>query len=152
MILKRMKRRHSREQAIDLVARLKEKRPEIAIGAGHYRRIFRQRPKRCFANSMDIVDQCDVIHGHIFPYSPRQRTPAAKMPQVDGTVIKQRAKALREKVANKAKAWRDNLVGTRQNVLCELNGKAGYAENFCPYSFRRNHARRTNHPRRSHCV
>jgi threonylcarbamoyladenosine tRNA methylthiotransferase MtaB len=134
MILKRMKRRHSREQAIDLVARLKEKRPEIAIGADIIAG-FPTETEAMFANSMDIIDKCDVIHGHIFPYSPRKGTPAAMMPQVDGTVIKQRAKALREKVANKAKAWRDNLVGTRQNVLCELNGKAGYAENFAHIRF-----------------
>ncbi|WP_422343704.1 tRNA (N(6)-L-threonylcarbamoyladenosine(37)-C(2))-methylthiotransferase MtaB [Parasphingorhabdus sp.] len=134
MILKRMKRRHDREQAIELVARLKEKRPEIAIGADIIAG-FPTETEAMFANSMDIIDQCDVIHGHIFPYSPRKGTPAAKMPQVDGTVIKQRAKALREKVANKAQAWRDNLVGTRQNVLCELNGKAGYAENFAHIRF-----------------
>ncbi len=134
MILKRMKRRHSREQAIELVARLKDKRPEIAIGADIIAG-FPTETDAMFANSLDIIDQCEVIHGHIFPYSPRQGTPAAKMPQVDGTVIKQRAKLLRQKVAEKAQAWRDSLVGSRQHVLCELNGKAGYAENFAHISF-----------------
>ncbi len=134
MILKRMKRRHSREQAIELVARLKDKRPEIAIGADIIAG-FPTETDAMFANSLDIIDQCEVIHGHIFPYSPRQGTPAAKMPQVDGTVIKQRAKLLRQKVAEKAQAWRDSLVGSRQHVLCELNGKAGYSENFAHISF-----------------
>ncbi|MEP2104069.1 MAG: tRNA (N(6)-L-threonylcarbamoyladenosine(37)-C(2))-methylthiotransferase MtaB [Parasphingorhabdus sp.] len=134
MILKRMKRRHSREQAIELVARLKEKRSEIAIGADIIAG-FPTETGDMFANSVDIIDQCDVIHGHIFPYSPRQGTPATKMPQVDGAIIKERAKILRQTVNEKAQVWRDNLVGTRQNILCELNGKAGYAENFAHISF-----------------
>lgn len=134
MILKRMKRRHSRDQAIKLVARLRDKRPEIAIGADIIAG-FPTETNDMFANSLDLIDQCDVIHGHIFPYSPRKGTPAAKMPQVDGAVIKQRAKILRQKVSEKAQIWRDNLVGTHQNVLCELNGKAGYAENFAHISF-----------------
>lgn len=134
MILKRMKRRHSREQAIELVARLKEKRPDIAIGADIIAG-FPTETDAMFANSMDIIDQCDIIHGHIFPYSPRKGTPAANMPQVKGPVIKQRAKLLRQKLASRAQVWRDNLVGTQQNVLCELNGKAGYAENFAHISF-----------------
>lgn len=134
MILKRMKRRHSREQAIELVAQLKERRPEIAIGADIIAG-FPTETDTMFAGSLDIIDQCDIIHGHIFPYSPRQGTPAANMPQVNGAVIKERAKTLRQKIADKAQAWRDNLVGTQQNVLCELNGKAGYAENFAHISF-----------------
>ncbi len=134
MILKRMKRRHSREQAIDLVARLKEKRPVIVIGADIIAG-FPTETDAMFANSMDIIDQCDIIHGHIFPYSPRKGTPAANMPQVNGSVIKQRAKLLRQKLVEKSQVWRDNLVGTHQNILCELNGKAGYAENFAHISF-----------------
>jgi len=134
MILKRMKRRHSREQAMELVARLKETRPEIAIGADIIAG-FPTETDAMFSGSLDIIDQCDIIHGHIFPYSPRQGTPAANMPQVNGVVIMERAKILRQKIAAKAQAWRDNLVGTQQNVLCELNGKAGYAENFAHISF-----------------
>ncbi|MEH6756757.1 MAG: tRNA (N(6)-L-threonylcarbamoyladenosine(37)-C(2))-methylthiotransferase MtaB [Parasphingorhabdus sp.] len=134
MILKRMKRRHSREQAIELVARLKEKRPDIAIGADIIAG-FPTETDAMFANSRDIIDQCEIIHGHIFPYSPRKGTPAANMPQVNGAVIKQRAKLLREKISQKAQAWRDGLVGTQQNVLCELSGKAGYAENFAHIKF-----------------
>lgn len=134
MILKRMKRRHSREQAIELVARLKAKRPDIAIGADIIAG-FPTETDAMFAGSLDIIDQCDIIHGHIFPYSPRQGTPAEKMPQVNGAIIKQRAKLLRQKITEKAQTWRDNLVGTKQNVLCELNGKAGYAENFAHISF-----------------
>jgi threonylcarbamoyladenosine tRNA methylthiotransferase MtaB len=134
MILKRMKRRHSREQAIELVARLKERRPEIAIGADIIAG-FPTETDDMFAGSLNIIDKCDIIHGHIFPYSPRKGTPAEKMPQVDGATIKERARILRQRVSERAQAWRNSLVGTRQNVLCELNGKAGYAENFAHISF-----------------
>ena len=134
MILKRMKRRHSREQAIELVARLKERRPEIAIG-GDIIAGFPTETDDMFAGSLNIIDKCDIIHGHIFPYSPRKGTPAEKMPQVDGATIKERARILRQRVSERAQAWRNSLVGTRQNVLCELNGKAGYAENFAHISF-----------------
>ncbi|HEY9090561.1 tRNA (N(6)-L-threonylcarbamoyladenosine(37)-C(2))-methylthiotransferase MtaB [Parasphingorhabdus sp.] len=134
MILKRMKRRHSREQAIELVARLKEKRPEIAIGADIIAG-FPTETEEMFAGSLDIIDQCDIIHGHIFPYSPRKGTPAEKMPQVDGAIIKKRARTLRQKVSDRAQSWRNSLVGSEQNVLCELDGKAGYAENFAHVMF-----------------
>lgn len=134
MILKRMKRRHSREQAIELVARLKERRPEVAIGADIIAG-FPTETDDMFAGSLDIIDQCDIIHGHIFPYSPRKGTPAEKMPRVDVATIKERARILRQRVSERAQAWRNSLVGTRQNVLCELNGKAGYAENFAHISF-----------------
>ncbi len=129
MILKRMKRRHSRQQAIELVARLKSVRPEIVIGADIIAG-FPTETDDMFANSIAILDQCDVIHGHIFPYSPKKGTPAANMPQVDGRKIKQRAKLLRTKVAERAEKWKKSLVGTRQNVLVEASGIRGYAENF----------------------
>lgn len=129
MILKRMKRRHNREQAIDLVGRLKAKRPEIAIGADIIAG-FPTEDDAMFANSRSIIDQCDIVHGHIFPYSPKQGTPAAKMPQVDGQVIKKRAKILRETVARRAQAWRQSLIGSKQTMLAEMSGDSGYSENF----------------------
>ena len=129
MILKRMKRRHSREQAIDLVERLKAKRPEIAIGADIIAG-FPTEDDAMFANSRSIIDQCDIVHGHIFPYSPKQGTPAAKMPQVDGQLIKKRARILREAVTRRARAWRQSLVGSKQTVLAEISGNVGYSENF----------------------
>ncbi|VWX57091.1 tRNA (N(6)-L-threonylcarbamoyladenosine(37)-C(2))-methylthiotransferase MtaB [Sphingorhabdus sp. 109] len=129
MILKRMKRRHSREQAITLVARLKAKRPEIAIGADIIAG-FPTEEENMFANSLAIVDQCDIVHGHIFPYSPKSGTPAAKMPQVEGHIIRERAKILRNRVTERAAQWRQSLVGTQQKLLVEMSGDAGYAENF----------------------
>ena len=129
MILKRMKRRHSREIAIDLVARMKALRPEIAIGADIIAG-FPTEDDAMFQNSLDLVRQCQIVHGHIFPYSPKLGTPAAKMPQVPAGQIKARAKALREAVATERRAWLDILVGSVQKIAVEKGGRAGHAENF----------------------
>jgi len=129
MILKRMKRRHSRELAIDLVAQLKAKRPEIAIGADIIAG-FPTEDDAMFANSIDLVEQCSIVHGHIFPYSPKKGTPAARMPQLPPPVIKARAKALREAVAVEKSRWLERLLGSIQNVAVENGGRGGHAENF----------------------
>lgn len=134
LILKRMKRRHSREQAIDLVARLKSARPEITIGADIIAG-FPTETDAAFANSMDMIDQCQVVHGHIFPYSPKKGTPAALMPQVNGNIINERAQQLRAKVTEKQRIFRAGLIGTEQKILAERGGKAGYAENFAHIKF-----------------
>ncbi len=129
MILKRMKRRHSREIAIDLVERMKALRPEIAIGADVIAG-FPTEDDAMFQNSLDLVRQCQIVHGHIFPYSPKLGTPAAKMPQVPAGQIKARAKALREAVATERRAWLDTLTGSVQKIAVEKGGRAGHAENF----------------------
>ena len=129
MILKRMKRRHSRAQAIDIVARLKAARPEIAIGADLIAG-FPTETDAMFENSLRLIDECDIVFGHIFPYSPRAGTPAARMPQVDPVVAKARAKLLREASETRRTAWLEGLVGTVQNVLIECDGRSGHAENF----------------------
>jgi threonylcarbamoyladenosine tRNA methylthiotransferase MtaB len=129
MILKRMKRRHSREMAIDLVARMKKLRPEIAIGADIIAG-FPTEDDAMFENSLDLVRQCQIVHGHIFPYSPKLGTPAAKMPQIPAAHIKARAKALREAVAAERSAWLDTLTGSVQKIAVERGGRAGHAENF----------------------
>ena len=129
MILKRMKRRHSREIAIDLVERMKALRPEIAIGADVIAG-FPTEDDAMFQNSLDLVRQCQIVHGHIFPYSPKLGTPAAKMPQVPAGQIKARAKALREVVATERRAWLDTLTGSVQKIAVEKGGRAGHAENF----------------------
>lgn len=129
MILKRMKRRHSREIAIDLVERMKALRPEIAIGADIIAG-FPTEDDAMFQNSLDLVRQCQIVHGHIFPYSPKLGTPAAKMPQVPAGQIKARAKALREAVATERRAWLGTLTGSVQKIAVEKGGRAGHAENF----------------------
>lgn len=129
LILKRMKRRHSRELAIDLVARMKKRRPDIAIGADIIAG-FPTEDDAMFQNSIDLVRQCQIVHGHIFPYSPKKGTPAARMPQVGAQIIKARAKALREAVAVERAHWLQSLIGSAQKIAVEKGGYAGHAENF----------------------
>jgi threonylcarbamoyladenosine tRNA methylthiotransferase MtaB len=129
MILKRMKRRHSRAQSIDLVTRLKARRPDIAIGADIIAG-FPTETEEMFDNSLSLLDACDIVLAHIFPFSPREGTPAAKMPQLQRPVIKERADRLRARAEERRTAWLDAMVGTRQNVLIELDGQTGHADNF----------------------
>ena len=130
MVLKRMKRRHSRAQAVDTVARLKEKRPDIAIGADLIAG-FPTETEEMHENSVRLIEECDIVMGHIFPYSPKKGTPAARMPQVAPPVVKARARRLREACAGRRTTWLERLVGTRQRVLVEKDG-CGHAENFAP--------------------
>ena len=128
LILKRMKRRHSRTQAVDLVARLKARRPEIAIGADLIAGFPTESEAHHEAN-LSIIAECDVVHGHIFPYSHRPGTPAARMPQVKHATIKTRAAELREAVAARREAWLKSLVGETLSVLAERDG-TGYAPSY----------------------
>lgn len=129
MILKRMKRRHNREVAIDLVQRLKSKRPEIAIGADIIAG-FPTEDDAMFENSCALISECQIVHGHIFPYSAKAGTPAANMPQVDGNIIKERAKILREECDRVANEWRKTMIDSHQKILIEKGGASGHAENF----------------------
>jgi len=129
MVLKRMKRRHLRAQSVELVARLKAARPGLAIGADLIAG-FPTEDEAMFANTLALIDDCDIVHAHIFPYSPRDGTPAARMPQVAPAVAKARAAALRERAAARRTAWLDTLVGTNQSILVERPGDRGHAGNF----------------------
>lgn len=129
MVLKRMKRRHLRAQSVELVARLKTARPEIAIGADLIAG-FPTEDEAMFANTATLIDDCDIVHAHIFPYSPRDGTPAARMPQVAPGAAKARAATLRERAAVRRAAWLDSLVGTHQAILVERPGDRGHAGNF----------------------
>lgn len=129
LILKRMRRRHLRGQAIDLVARLKSRRPEIAIGADLIAGFPTETDAQA-GESLALLDDCDVVFAHIFPYSPRQGTPAARMPQVPREVIKTRAAALRAAGAARRDRWLRRQVGADASVLVERNGRTGHAENF----------------------
>lgn len=129
LILKRMKRRHSREQAIEIVARMKAARPDIAIGADIIAG-FPTEDEAMFANSLALVNECDIVHGHIFPYSPKAGTPAAKMPQVPARDIKDRAKQLRDAVAMRRAGWLASLIGSTQKIVIEAGGAYGHSENF----------------------
>jgi threonylcarbamoyladenosine tRNA methylthiotransferase MtaB len=129
LILKRMKRRHSRAQAIDLVARLKAARAEIAIGADIIAG-FPTEDEAMFANSLDIIDACDIFHGHIFPYSAKTGTPAALMPQVPSATIKARAKLLRDRISERRDAWLSAQIGATKTILVEKSRRNGHAEDF----------------------
>ena len=136
MILKRMKRRHSRADAIETVARLKTRRPDIAIGADLIAG-FPTETDAMHENSLRLIAECDIVMGHIFPFSPKRGTPAAQMPQVAPQVAKARARRLREASGRQRAAWLERLVGTRQKVAVERADSSGlvavgHAENFAP--------------------
>ncbi len=128
LILKRMKRRHSRRDALGLAERLRARRPEIAFGADLIAG-FPTESEEAHQASLAIVRELGVVHGHIFPYSPRPGTPAARMPQVPHATIKARAAQLRAAVADVRAGWLASLVGTSQQVLAERDG-TGHAPSF----------------------
>ncbi|APL93233.1 tRNA (N(6)-L-threonylcarbamoyladenosine(37)-C(2))-methylthiotransferase MtaB [Sphingobium indicum] len=134
MILKRMKRRHGRADAVRIVERLKAARPDISIGADIIAG-FPTEDEAMFENSLRLVEECAIVHGHIFPYSPRAGTPAARMPQVDRAAVKARAARLRSACEAQREGWLRNLIGSTQSVLVERNGLSGHAENFAPVRF-----------------
>ncbi len=123
MILKRMKRRHSRADAISLCNRLREARPAMAFGADLIAG-FPTETDAMFANTLASVDECGIDYLHVFPYSPRPQTPAAKMPQVARDVVKARAATLRQKGAERLALRLDRHVGTTTLALVEQGGRA----------------------------
>ncbi|NML92793.1 MiaB/RimO family radical SAM methylthiotransferase [Novosphingobium olei] len=131
MILKRMKRRHSRAQAIALVERLQSARPGIAIGADLIAG-FPTEDAGMHADNVSIVAACNIVHGHVFPYSPRPGTPAARMPQVAPPLVRERAAQVRAAVAANRERWLASRVGVAAQVLAERDG-TGHAPDFAPY-------------------
>ncbi len=129
MVLTRMKRRHRRDEVVDLVQRLKAVRPEIAIGADLIAG-FPTEDEAMFANSLALIDDCDIVFGHIFPYSARAGTPAARMPQVGRSMARERAAMLREANARRRHIWMDGQVGRMTKMLVERDGRSGHGENF----------------------
>jgi threonylcarbamoyladenosine tRNA methylthiotransferase MtaB len=130
LILKRMKRRHSRSDAIEFCAQLRRLRPDIAFGADIIAG-FPTETEEMFARSQDLVEECGLTFLHVFPYSPHPGTPAARMPQVRGDVIKERARRLR--AAGEA-ALRRRLaaeIGSTRQVLIE-SASQGRTEHFIP--------------------
>ncbi|MEM1103976.1 MAG: tRNA (N(6)-L-threonylcarbamoyladenosine(37)-C(2))-methylthiotransferase MtaB [Pseudomonadota bacterium] len=121
MILKRMKRRHQRTDAIALCEALRARRPDIAFGADLIAG-FPTETNEMFENSLRIVDECGLAYLHVFPFSPRDGAPAARMPQVPGPVIKARASRLRKKADSALARHLDGLIGHTRPVLMEKNG------------------------------
>ena len=128
LILKRMKRRHSREQAIDLCRNLKAARPEVTFGADLIAG-FPTESDTMFLDTIKLVDECDISWLHIFPYSGRPNTPASRMPQVNNHEISKRSKALRELAQRKKVQHFAKLKGKTLSVLMESELK-GRAEDF----------------------
>jgi threonylcarbamoyladenosine tRNA methylthiotransferase MtaB len=134
MILKRMKRRHCRAESVAIVARLKAARPDIAIGADLIAG-FPTESEAMFANTRALIDDCDIVHAHIFPYSPRAGTPAARMPQIEPEARKARAAILRDAAQARRRSWLRGLIGSEQAVLVERPGTSGHAGNFAAVRF-----------------
>jgi threonylcarbamoyladenosine tRNA methylthiotransferase MtaB len=130
LILKRMKRRHSRADAVSLVERLRARRPDIAIGADLIAG-FPTEDEAAHADNLSIVEELGVVHGHVFPYSQRPGTPAARMPQVEHAAIRARAGELRAKVAQVRASWLAAHLGKPLWVLAERGG-TGHAADFAP--------------------
>jgi threonylcarbamoyladenosine tRNA methylthiotransferase MtaB len=128
MVLKRMKRRHLRDDSIRFCEDVRRLRPDIVFGADIIAG-FPTETEAMFENSLKIVEECGLTHLHVFPFSPRDGTPAARMPQVERRVVKERAARLREAGERAYRRHLDGLVGSRQRVLVEQDG-IGRTEGF----------------------
>lgn len=131
LILKRMKRRHSRNQVIEFVQRAKSVRPNIVFGADIITG-FPTETEAAFENSLNIIDEAHLTYLHVFPYSEREGTPAYKIPaqkQVPKQIRKQRANILIQKGKDKVQLLRDSIKNTHQSVIVEST-KIGRTEQF----------------------
>ncbi|MGH6728092.1 MAG: tRNA (N(6)-L-threonylcarbamoyladenosine(37)-C(2))-methylthiotransferase MtaB [Pseudolabrys sp.] len=128
LILKRMKRRHGRADAIAFCQQVRRLRPDVVFGADFIAG-FPTETEAMFARSLDLVDECGLTQLHVFPFSARPGTPAARMPQLDRAVVKERARRLREKGEAALHAHLESQVGRRRSVLAERGG-VGHTEQF----------------------
>lgn len=130
LILKRMKRRHSRSDAVRTVERIKAVRADATIGADLIAG-FPTETEEMALNSLKLLDDCDIVAAHIFPFSPRPDTPAGRMPQLPRNVVKERAARLRQTGAERRIRWLDGLIGSQKSVLIE-NCDKGHSDSFAP--------------------
>ena len=128
MILKRMKRRHSREDAINAIERIRAVRPDIVFGADLIAG-FPTETEEMFLNSVRLIDECNITFLHVFPFSPRDGTPAARMPQLDREIIKKRAKILRDIGERKITEHYDKLKNKEINLIVESQNQ-GRSDTF----------------------
>jgi threonylcarbamoyladenosine tRNA methylthiotransferase MtaB len=133
LVLKRMKRRHSRAQAIAFCRTLRRLRPDIVFGADLIAG-FPTETADMFRRSLDLVEECDLTYLHVFPFSARPGTPAARMPQVDRAIVKERARRLRECGAEALRRHLQREVGTTHRILAE-SASAGRTEQFTAVRF-----------------
>ena len=137
LILKRMKRRHLRDDVIKLSTLLREIRPDIVLGADLIAG-FPTETDEMFKQTIDLISEAELLHLHIFPYSARVGTPAAKMPQVTSNTKKMRARLLREAGAELVTDYLSKRVGRNETVLLEQND-TGYTDQFFPMKVSGNH-------------
>jgi threonylcarbamoyladenosine tRNA methylthiotransferase MtaB len=130
LILKRMKRRHSRAQAAEFCHTVRRLRPDVAFGADIIAG-FPTETEAMFTRSLDLVEECGLTQLHVFPFSPRPGTPAARMPQLSRDIIKARAARLREKGAAALRKCLEKEIGARRKVLSE-SANVGRTEQFIP--------------------
>jgi threonylcarbamoyladenosine tRNA methylthiotransferase MtaB len=128
LILKRMKRRHLRQDVIDFCHTIRAKRPDVVFGADIIAG-FPTETDDMFEDSLRIVDECDLTFLHVFPFSAHKETPASRMPQVSAQAIKERAKGLRDKGAQKLAAYLDTQIGKPIEVLVEKENN-GHTRTF----------------------
>ena len=130
MILKRMKRRHLRDDALAVVEKLRSRRPDMVFGADIIAG-FPTETDAMFENSRSFIAEANLTYIHAFPYSPRPGTPAARMPQVSKAVARRRATQLRAAGEKQFRALCDSRIGQTESVLMERNG-LGRTEQFIP--------------------
>jgi threonylcarbamoyladenosine tRNA methylthiotransferase MtaB len=128
LILKRMKRRHLRADAIAFCDQVRRLRPDVVFG-GDIIAGFPTESDAMFARSLDLIDQCGLTHLHVFPFSARPGTPAARMPPVAPAIVKERARALRQKGEAALRRHLDGEIGARRSVLAE-SPDLGRTEHF----------------------
>ena len=131
LTLKRMKRRHLRADAVALCQEIRDLRPDVAFGADLIAG-FPTETDHMFQGSLDMIHDCGLAYVHIFPYSARAGTPAAKMPQVPGAIRKERAAQLRQAGQDAFDRFMASKMGQPAHVLMETGG-IGRGEDFAPY-------------------
>ncbi|MBI04204.1 MAG: tRNA (N(6)-L-threonylcarbamoyladenosine(37)-C(2))-methylthiotransferase MtaB [Pelagibacteraceae bacterium] len=132
LILKRMKRRHTREQAIEFCKKVLSIRKNVTFGADLIAG-FPTETNNMFTDSLNLIHECNLTHLHVFPYSPREGTPAARMPQVDKNIIKIRAAELRKKGYEQMNKHLIKKIGLKDKILIEQTGEkdsSGKNQNF----------------------
>ena len=128
MILKRMKRRHLREDAINKINKIRSVRPDVVFGADLIAG-FPTETEEMFNNTIKLVEECNISFLHVFPFSPREGTPASRMPQLNREIIKKRAKILRELGNEQILKYYNKLENTEINLIVESESR-GRSDGF----------------------
>ena len=137
MILKRMKRRHLREDAINKINKIRSVRPDVVFGADLIAG-FPTETEEMFNNTIKLVEECNISFLHVFPFSPREGTPASRMPQLNREIIKKRAKILRELGNEQILKYYNKLENTEINLIVESESR-GRSDGFARVNLNQNY-------------